>query len=114
MKYLHFFLVTFLLCSSFFVFLSDNPVNMDLDQVYILTGNGSASASELTITGLDAYMDVVLIGDTTYGKYTGSITLKPEDMYTDSNYYKDFDNWGLHPVAANMNSLKLNHMDLSL
>jgi NADH-quinone oxidoreductase subunit J len=27
MKYLHFFLVTFLLCSSFFVFLSDNPVH---------------------------------------------------------------------------------------
>jgi len=89
-------------------FLSDNPVNMDLDQVYILTGNGSASASELTITGLDAYMDVVLIGDTTYGKYTGSITLKPEDMYTDSNYYKDFDNWGLQPIVlryANANGV---------
>ncbi len=84
------------------------PVNMDLSKVYILTGNGSASASELTITGLDAYMDVVLIGDTTYGKYTGSITLKPEDIYTDANYYADFDNWGLQPIVlryANANGV---------
>ncbi|MBN1651526.1 MAG: hypothetical protein JW857_09365 [Bacteroidales bacterium] len=84
------------------------PVNLDLDKIYILTGNGSASASELTITGLDAYMDVVLIGDTTYGKYTGSITLKPEDIYTEASYYADIDNWGLQPIVlryANANGV---------
>lgn len=84
------------------------PVNLDLSKIYILTGNGSASASELTITGLDPYMDVVLIGDTTYGKYTGSITLKPGDIYTDANYYADFDNWGLQPIVlryANANGV---------
>ena len=83
-------------------------VNMDLSKIYILTGSGSASASELTITGLDPYMDVVLIGDTTYGKYTGSITLKPEDFYDDASYYADFDNWGLQPIVlryANANGV---------
>lgn len=84
------------------------PVNLDMAKVYILTGSGSASASELTITGLDAYMDVVLIGDTTYGKYTGSITLKPDDIYNDASYYADFDNWGLQPIVlryANSNGI---------
>jgi len=89
-------------------FLSTNPANLDLDKVYILTGSGSASASELTITGLDPYMDVILIGDTTYGKYTGSITMKPEDIYVDPNYYADFDNWGIQPIVlryANANGV---------
>lgn len=89
-------------------FKSTNPVKLDLNKIYILTGSGSASASELTITGLDPYMDVVLIGDTTYGKYTGSITLKPEDIYQDSTYYADFDNWGIQPIVlryANANGV---------
>ncbi len=84
------------------------PVNLDLSKIYILTGSGSASASELTITGLDPYMEVILIGDTTYGKYTGSITLKPEDIYAEASYYSDFDNWGLQPIVlryANANGI---------
>ncbi len=89
-------------------FISTNPVNLDLSKIYILTGSGSASASELTITGLDPYMDVVLLGDTTYGKYTGSITIKPEDIYTDPDHYAEFDNWGLQPIVlryANANGI---------
>lgn len=89
-------------------FISTNSVNLDLSKIYILTGSGSASASELTITGLDPYMDIVLFGDTTYGKYTGSITLKPEDIYTDPSHYADFDNWGLQPIVlryANANGV---------
>lgn len=89
-------------------FLTTPTVNLDFSKIYILTGSGSASASELTITGLDPYMDVVLIGDTTYGKYTGSITLKPEDLYTSASYYSDFDNWGIQPIVlryANANGV---------
>lgn len=77
----------------------DVPSKMGLDQVYILTGSGTASASELTITGLKPYMNVTTVGDTTFGKYTASITLKPEDFYDDSNYYNDFANWGLQPIV---------------
>ncbi|NOR73952.1 MAG: hypothetical protein GQ525_02210 [Draconibacterium sp.] len=80
-------------------FIDDVPHKMDLNNLYILTGEGTASASELTITGLKPYMTVKTIGATTYGKYTASITLKPEDIYDSGSYYEEFDNWGLQPIV---------------
>lgn len=75
------------------------PVKLGLNKVAILTGPGTASAAELTITGLKPYMNVVMVGDTTYGKYTASITLKPEDFYNTASSYADFKNWGLQPIV---------------
>lgn len=75
------------------------PVKLGLSKIYILTGSGSASASELTICGLEPYMNVILIGDNTYGKYTGSILIKPEDLYDTPSQYADFANWGLMPIV---------------
>ena len=75
------------------------PVKLDLDKVYILTGRGTASASELTICGLEPYMDVIIVGDTTYGKYTASITIKPEDLYSNASEYSGFKNWGIQPIV---------------
>ncbi len=49
-----------------------NPNNLDLDRIFVFTTDNTASASEFTITGLYPYMDVITIGDTTYGKYTGA------------------------------------------
>lgn len=46
--------------------------NLNLNKVYFLTTDGTASASELVITGLDPYMEVVQIGDSTYGKFAGA------------------------------------------
>lgn len=80
-------------------FTNKAKVKLGLDKIHILTGPGTASASELTITGLEPYMNVTLIGDTTYGKYTASITIKPEDIYRDANSYKEFENWGLQPIV---------------
>ncbi len=80
-------------------FVNTVPVKLGLDKIYVLTGSGTASASELSITGLKPYMDVTTVGETTYGKYTASITLKPEDYYDNQNYYSDFDNWGLQPIV---------------
>lgn len=77
----------------------DTTVQLGLDKLYVLTGNGTASASELTITGLRPYMNVVTVGAATYGKYTGSHTLKPAYYYEDSVYYSDFNNWGLQPIT---------------
>lgn len=77
---------------------SEVSVKMGLSSIHILTGNYTASASELTITGLSPYMDVTTIGDTTYGKYTGMSTFSPEDIYSDESYYSDFSNWGLMPI----------------
>ena len=52
------------------------PINsLNLDRVFVITTSSSASASELIINGLNPYINVVTIGTTTSGKYTGSITL---------------------------------------
>lgn len=52
------------------------PINsLNLNQVYVLTSNRSASASELIINGLEPYIDVIQVGDRTTGKFTASVTL---------------------------------------
>ncbi len=79
---------------------SEVPVKMGLNRIYFLTSSGTASASELTITGLRPYMsEVITVGDTTHGKYTGSITLMPEDIYQSSSYYEEINNWGIQPIV---------------
>lgn len=76
------------------------PVKMGLNSIHILTGPGTASASELTITGLKPYMQAVTtVGETTHGKYTASITLKPEDLYNSKSYYEEISNWAIQPIV---------------
>jgi carboxyl-terminal processing protease len=65
-------------------------VGANLPRVFVLTSKRSASASELVINGLKPYMDVVVIGDVTYGKNVGSITIKD-----DKGRFK----WGLQPIV---------------
>lgn len=45
--------------------------NLNLSKVVVIVTGGSASASELLINNLKPYMDVKLVGDTTYGKPVG-------------------------------------------
>ncbi len=45
-------------------------VNLSLQNLYVLSSRGTASASEAIVNCLRPYMNVVLIGDTTSGKYT--------------------------------------------
>ena len=58
---------------------------LDLDRVFILTTESTASASELLINGLVPYIDVVVIGDTTTGKNVGSVTLYDSPDFTKNN-----------------------------
>ena len=52
------------------------PINtLNLSKVYVLAQGTSASASELLINGLNPYMEVIHIGDTTVGKNEFSTTL---------------------------------------
>jgi C-terminal processing protease CtpA/Prc len=51
---------------------SDTANYFNLSKVYFMTTGGTASACEFTISGLYPYMDVVLVGEDTYGKYTGA------------------------------------------
>ncbi|MCF0053530.1 S41 family peptidase [Dyadobacter sp. LJ53] len=45
-----------------------NNIGSNLNRVFVLTSNGTASASELVINGLKPYMNVVTIGENTAGK----------------------------------------------
>jgi C-terminal processing protease CtpA/Prc len=56
--------------------------NLNLSRVFILTTGSSASASELVINALNPYMNVIQIGDTTEGKFEGSVTLYDSKDYT--------------------------------
>ncbi len=49
--------------------------SLNLSNVYILTTNRTASASELVINGLNPYINTVQVGDTTTGKFQASFLL---------------------------------------
>lgn len=76
----------------------NEPNNLGtLNRVFVLTSKATASASELVINNLKPYMDVILIGDNTYGKNVGSITLSD-----DKKRWK----WGMQPIVLRtVNSL---------
>lgn len=57
----------------------DIPVNLNLSRVYVLTTGSTASASEATISGLTPYMDVIKVGEKSYGKYCGAALITPKD-----------------------------------
>lgn len=52
---------------------------LHLDHVFFITTRNTASASELTINNLKPYMDVKIVGDSTYGKPVGFIDFKISD-----------------------------------
>lgn len=54
---------------------AENIGNQIAGKVYVLTSKRSASASELVINSLKPFMDVIIVGDTTYGKNVGSFSL---------------------------------------
>ena len=58
--------------------------SLDLDALYVIGGSHTASASEVTINGLKPFMDLYLVGDTTYGKPNGMYVLLYPD--SDSDY----------------------------
>ena len=68
-----------------------------LTRVFFLVSNSSASASELVINNLKPFMDVILVGEHTYGKNVGSFTI------TDS---KNRWNYGLQPITFKIANAK--------
>lgn len=67
-----------------------NEKRFDLKAIYFITGNGTASASEMVMNGLRPYMkEVYRVGQKTYGKPNGMYVL----MYPGSaSDYKRYDN----------------------
>ncbi|CCH56088.1 peptidase S41 [Fibrisoma limi BUZ 3] len=72
-------------------------IGANLQRVFVLTTDYTASASELIINGLRPFMTVTTIGTATYGKNVGSITVTDE-----SGKIK----WGMQPIVfKSFNSL---------
>ena len=85
------------------------PVNKltGLQRLYVLTSDRTASASELIINGLKPYMNVILVGETTYGKNVGMWFI----YETDAQKQKD-NRWGMLPIVFKIYNSK-NQSDYS-
>lgn len=73
--------------------------SLNLSKVYILTTGSTASASELIINGLNPYINVVQIGDYTYGKNVASVTLYDSPSLTKSGVNPNH-RYAMQPIVA--------------
>lgn len=65
---------------------------LNLNRIYFLTSQSTASASELLISGLDPYMDIIIIGEATVGKFYGSWVIP--DLEDPARH-----NWAVMPIV---------------
>ena len=84
--------------------------NPDLPRLYVLATESSASASESLVCCLRPYMDVILVGGRTGGKYCAGYLMKAEDWYDsvkkslgEDEYAQALpyvDNWGIYVMYS--------------
>lgn len=82
--------------------IGQQPVNsLNLNRIYVLVSFQTASASELTVISLNKYVPVTTIGNETYGKFVGSITLydSPASDYTSYSTRNTAHEWKLQPIT---------------
>jgi len=92
------------------VIVNEQINSLQLNSVYFITSRRTASASELTINSLDAYIDVKTVGKTTVGKVHGSVTLYDSDNLTKSG--PNFNNnhtWALQPLVLEIQNKDRNN-----
>lgn len=73
--------------------------SLNLSKVYVLTTGSTASASELIINGLNPYINVVQIGDYTYGKNVASVTLYDSPSLTKTGVNPNH-RYAMQPIVA--------------
>jgi carboxyl-terminal processing protease len=76
-----------------------DPARLSLARVFILCGATTASAAELVINNLKPYTKVISIGQQTFGKDKGAITI--QDMRTPKRI-----SWVFWPIAYNLANAK--------
>lgn len=83
-------------------------VNPGIQKLWVITTDNTASASEALICGLKPYMDVVLVGQRTYGKFCGGFlitaqgffsSVKADDLDT-AEAMEKLEKWGLYVIAS--------------
>ena len=72
--------------------------SLNLKKIYVIVSDNTASASELLINGLRPYMNVVVVGINTYGKYTGSFTIK--DWIDDKGNVNPNHKYAMQPITV--------------
>jgi carboxyl-terminal processing protease len=72
-------------------------VGLEMDQLYVISSEDTASASELLINGLSPYIDVILIGDDTTGKNVGSYSIY--DWIDDEGNVNPRHTWVMQPIT---------------
>ncbi len=75
--------------------------HLNLNKLYVLTTGNSASASEMLISCLKPYIEIITVGTKTYGKTVGSITLydAPQDYYTSNEHVNPNHTWAMQPIV---------------
>jgi len=69
---------------------AEEPINsLNLNRLYVIGTESTASASELTVIGLRPYIPVTLVGTTTVGKFQASATLYDGDNFGKTNINPD-------------------------
>ncbi|MEO9003438.1 MAG: S41 family peptidase [Ginsengibacter sp.] len=76
---------------------------LQLDQVFFIGTSSTASASELTLNNLKPYMDVKLVGATTYGKPVGFFTFNITDFDANGNEQALADLYAINFETRNAN-----------
>ena len=71
--------------------------SLNLNSVYFITTSSTASASELVISALTPYIDVVQVGTTTTGKFQGSTTIYDSPDFSRQNANPDH-RYALQPL----------------
>lgn len=73
--------------------------SLNLNRIYVLTTDRSASASELVINGLEPYIDVVQVGDVTTGKFQASVTLFDSPAMTNTTNINKNHTYAIQPLV---------------
>ncbi|HBG88596.1 MAG TPA: peptidase S41 [Marinilabiliaceae bacterium] len=72
----------------------EEETNLNLQRLYVLTTERTASASEMVIYGLAPYMEVIQIGATTHGKYYASVTWTDNNLEPEKRRHQ----WAIQPI----------------
>lgn len=85
--------------------LFDNTIhnNLNINNLVVLVGSSTYSASEMLIIALQPYMDVFTIGAATGGKNQSMVLFTP-DLFVDENnnniYPSEINNWIVAPIVS--------------
>ena len=74
--------------------------SLNLNRVYFIVGKSTASASELLINNLKPYMDVRLVGGTTYGKPVGFFPIPVGDWYIFPVSFRSFNRMAKETIST--------------